>query len=175
MKSTILQIIVKQWFRDKAGIEIDDSVLDKVIQELTEQPGIFKSTHYESKKDAEAKEDNHELIECTVESIGKHKTEENIEFIELKYDYGDYKLETVNKGDKIYLSLIRDQEYKEESDWISAKDKMPPLHIEGNLPIVQILGHDNVTMEGYHCYMIGVWMTTNNKIVEVTHWKYKNN
>jgi len=118
MKSTILQIIVKQWFRDKAGFEVEDSVLDKVIEELTEQPGIFKSTHYESKKDAEA---------------------------------------------------------KEESDWISAKDKMPPIHIEGNLPIVQILGHDNVTMEGYHCYMIGVWMTTNNKIVEVTHWKYKNN
>jgi len=56
IKSTILQIIVKQWFRDKAGIEVDDSVLDSVFKELTEQPETSQGIHYQSEKDAESKE-----------------------------------------------------------------------------------------------------------------------
>jgi len=63
MKSTILQIIVKQWFEDKSVTELDDAVIDAIIKELTEKKDNRititdiepKSSriHYESKKDAE--------------------------------------------------------------------------------------------------------------------------
>jgi len=127
MKSTILQIIVKQWFRDKAGFEIDDSVLDSVFKELTE------------------KKDN----QITITDIEP-------------------------KSNRIHYESEKDAEANKESDWISVKDRMPPLHKEGKLPIVEILGEDNVTMEGYYCHIFGLWMTTHDTIVKVTHWKYKN-
>jgi hypothetical protein len=76
--------------------------------------------------------------------------------------------------DHIIEWKYKDAELKEETDWISVEDKMPPLHIEGNLLIVKILGEDNVTMEGYYCHIFGLWMTINDKAVHVTHWKYKN-
>jgi len=60
MKSTILYIIVKQWFKDKSGTELDDAVLEAIIKELKEEPQACQGIHYESEKDAEAKA---ELIE----------------------------------------------------------------------------------------------------------------
>ena len=39
MKSTILYIIVKQWFKDKSGVELDDAAIDAIIKELTEERG----------------------------------------------------------------------------------------------------------------------------------------
>ena len=76
---------------------------------------------------------------------------------------------------RIHYESNKDAEPLEESEWISVKDRMPPLHKEGNLPIVEILGEDNVTMEGYYCHIFGLWMTTHDTIVKVTHWRYKNN
>ena len=35
MKSTLLYLIVKQWFEDKSGTELDDAVIDAIIKELT--------------------------------------------------------------------------------------------------------------------------------------------
>ena len=62
MKSTLLYLIVKQWFEDKSGTELDDAVIDAIIKELTEKKDNRititdiepKSSpiHYESKKDA---------------------------------------------------------------------------------------------------------------------------
>ena len=75
---------------------------------------------------------------------------------------------------RIHYESNKDAEPLEESEWISVKDRMPPLHKEGNLPIVEILGEDNVTMEGYYCHIFGLWMTTHDTIVKVTHWKYRN-
>jgi hypothetical protein len=127
MKSTILQIIVKEWFKDRLGGELEDVVLEAIIKELTE------------------KKDNR----ITITDIEP-------------------------RSSRIHYESEKDAEANKESEWISVKDKMPALHIEGNLPIVEILGEDNVTMEGYYCHIFGLWMTTDNTIVKVTHWKYKN-
>jgi len=68
MKSTILQIIVKEWFKDRLGGELEDVVLEAIIKELTEKKDNQititdiepKSSriHYESKKDAEANKES---------------------------------------------------------------------------------------------------------------------
>jgi hypothetical protein len=68
MKSTLLYLIVKQWFEDKSGTELDDAVIDAIIKELTEKKDNRititdiepKSSriHYESKKDAEANKES---------------------------------------------------------------------------------------------------------------------
>jgi hypothetical protein len=127
MKSTILQIIVKEWFKDRLGGELEDVVLEAIIKELTE------------------KKDNR----ITITDIEP-------------------------RSSRIHYESEKDAEANKESEWISVKDRMPPLHKEGNLPIVEILGEDNVTMEGYYCHIFGLWMTTHDTIVKVTHWKYKN-
>ena len=68
MKSTILQIIVKEWFKDRLGGELDDGVLEAIIKELTEKKDNrititdiepkSNRIHYESKKDAEPLEES---------------------------------------------------------------------------------------------------------------------
>ena len=68
MKSTILQIIVKEWFKDRLGGELEDVVLEAIIKELTEKKDNQititdiepKSSriHYESKKDSEANKES---------------------------------------------------------------------------------------------------------------------
>jgi hypothetical protein len=67
MKSTLLYLIVKQWFEDKSGTELDDGVLEAIIKELTEKKDNrititdiepkSNRIHYESKKDAEPLEE----------------------------------------------------------------------------------------------------------------------
>jgi isoleucyl-tRNA synthetase len=71
MKSTILQIIVKEWFKDRLGGELEDVVIDAIIKELTEKKDNRititdiepKSSpiHYESKKDAEANKETRSI------------------------------------------------------------------------------------------------------------------
>ena len=64
MKSTILQIIVKEWFKDRLGGKLDDGVLEAIIKELTEKKDNrititdIEPKHYESKKDAEPLEES---------------------------------------------------------------------------------------------------------------------
>ena len=64
MKSTLLYLIVKQWFEDKSGTELDDAVIDAIIKELTEKKDNrititdIEPKHYESKKDAEANKES---------------------------------------------------------------------------------------------------------------------
>ena len=68
MKSTILQIIVKEWFKDRLGGELEDVVIEAIIKELTEKKDNLititdiepKSSriHYESKKDLEANKES---------------------------------------------------------------------------------------------------------------------
>ena len=68
MKSTILKIIVKEWFKDRLGGELDDGVLEAIIKELTEKKDDRititdiepkpNRIHYESKKDAEPLEES---------------------------------------------------------------------------------------------------------------------
>ena len=64
MKSTILKIIVKEWFKDRLGGELDDGVLEAIIKELTEKKDNpititdIEPKHYESEKDAEANKES---------------------------------------------------------------------------------------------------------------------
>ena len=68
MKSTILKIIVKEWFKDRLGGELDDGVLEAIIKELTEKKDNRititdiepkpNRIHYESNKDAEPLEES---------------------------------------------------------------------------------------------------------------------
>ena len=64
MKSTILKIIVKEWFKDRLGGELDDKVLEAIIKELTEKKDNrititdIEPKHYESEKDAEANKES---------------------------------------------------------------------------------------------------------------------
>jgi hypothetical protein len=68
MKSTILKIIVKEWFKDRLGGELDDGVLEAIIKELTEKKDNrititdiepkSNRIHYESEKDAEANKES---------------------------------------------------------------------------------------------------------------------
>ena len=64
MKSTILQIIVKEWFKDRLGGELEDGVLEAIIKELTEKKDNrititdIEPKHYESEKDAEANKES---------------------------------------------------------------------------------------------------------------------
>ena len=68
MKSTILQIIVKEWFKDRLGGELDDGVLEAIIKELTEKKDNrititdiepkSNRIHYEIEKDAEANKES---------------------------------------------------------------------------------------------------------------------
>jgi hypothetical protein len=68
MKSTILQIIVKEWFKDRLGGELHDEVLEAIIKELTEKKDNrititdieprSSRIHYESNKDAEPLEES---------------------------------------------------------------------------------------------------------------------
>ena len=68
MKSTILQIIVKEWFKDRLGGELEDVVLEAIIKELTEKKDNrititdiepkSNRIHYESEKDAEANKES---------------------------------------------------------------------------------------------------------------------
>ena len=191
MKSTILQIIVKEWFKDRLGGELEDVVIDAIIKELTEKKDNRititdiepKSSpiHYESKKDAEPLEESEWI------SVNDRMPEEfrrESKYIEFKTlsgmlidGYSKRNAFYDSKYGSIITSIVthwkyKNNEPKEESEWISVKDRMPPLHKDGNLPIVEILGEDNVTMEGYYCHIFGLWMTTHDTIVKVTHWKY---
>ena len=193
MKSTILQIIVKEWFKDRLGGELHDEVLEAIIKELTEKKDNRititdiepKSSriHYESKKDAEPLEESEWI------SVNDRMPEEfrrESKYIEFKTlsgmlidGYSKRNAFYDSKYGSIITSIVthwkyKNNEPKEESEWISVKDRMPPLHKDGNLPIVEILGEDNVTMEGYYCHIFGLWMTTHDTIVKVTHWKYRN-
>ena len=64
MKSTILKIIVKEWFKDRLGGELEDGVLEAIIKELTEKKDNrititdIEPKHYESEKDAEANKES---------------------------------------------------------------------------------------------------------------------
>jgi hypothetical protein len=109
------------------------------------------------------------------ETIGKYGLTRNslIERVLALFLFAQPKQE-LKTANRIHYESEKDAEANKESDWISVKDRMPPLHKEGNLPIVEILGEDNVTMEGYYCHIFGLWMTTHDTIVKVTHWKYRN-
>ena len=191
MKSTILQIIVKEWFKDRLGGELDDAVLEAIIKELTEKKDNRititdiepkpNRIHYESKKDAEPLEES-EWVSIRDKMPEEFRRESKyIEFKTLSGmlidGYSKRNAFYDSKYGSIITSIVthwkyKNNEPKEESEWISVKDRMPPLHKEGNLPIVEILGEDNVTMEGYYCHIFGLWMTTHDTIVKVTHWKY---
>ena len=89
MKSTLLYLIVKQWFEDKSGTELDDAVIDAIIKELTEKKDNRititdiepKSSpiHYESKKDAEAnKESDWISVKDKMPKENEHQCSEDV-------------------------------------------------------------------------------------------------
>ena len=144
MKSTILQIIVKEWFKDRLGGELDDGVLEAIIKELTEKKDNRititdiepKSSriHYESKKDAEPLEESEWI------SVNDRMPEEfrrESKYIEFKTlsgmlidGYSKRNAFYDSKYGSIITSIVthwkyKNNEPKEESEWISVKDRMP--------------------------------------------------
>ena len=118
MKSTILQIIVKEWFKDRLGGELEDVVIDAIIKELTEKKDNpititdieprSNRIHYESKKDLEAKEN-------------KTNYYSEIQMSEA-YDKGAY--DQTNQSGHFNIHNYK-PEFTKESDWISVNDRMP--------------------------------------------------
>ena len=108
MKSTILQIIVKEWFKDRLGGELEDAVLEAIIKELTEKKDNRititdiepKSSriHYESKKDLEANKESDWIgVEDKMPEV-KGIQSEQITFLTL----GDKIIDGYSNGRKFY-------------------------------------------------------------------------
>ena len=89
MKSTILKIIVKQWFKDRLRGKLDDGVLEAIIKELTEKKDNrititdiepkSNRIHYEIEKDAEAnKESDWISVKDRMPKENEHQCSEDV-------------------------------------------------------------------------------------------------
>ena len=166
MKSTILQIIVKEWFKDRLGGELDDGVLEAIIKELTEKKDNpititdieprSNRIHYESKKDLEAKEN-------------KTNYYSEIQMSEA-YDKGAY--DQTNQSGHFNIHNYK-PEFTKESDWIGVEDKMPEVKGIQSEQITFLTLGDKI-IDGYSN---GRKFYDADGIIHrfVTHWKYKNN
>jgi len=168
MKSTILKIIVKEWFKDRLGGELDDGVLEAIIKELTEKKDNRititdiepkpNRIHYESEKDLEAKEN-------------KTNYYSEIQMSEA-YDKGAY--DQTNQSGHFNIHNYK-PEFTKESDWISVNDRMPTNDnvFRNSNPLICKLLHGQ-EVEGFtksNIFRNEDGTHQNN----VTHWKYKNN
>ena len=162
MKSTILQIIVKEWFKDRLGGELDDAVLEAIIKELTEKKDNpititdIEPKHYESKNDLEAKEN-------------KTNYYSEIQMSEA-YDKGAY--DQTNQSGHFNIHNYK-PEFTKESDWIGVEDKMPEVKGIQSEQITFLTLGDKI-IDGYSN---GRKFYDADGIIHrfVTHWKYKNN
>jgi hypothetical protein len=133
MTSTLLYLIVKQWFEDKSGTELDDAVIDAIIKELTEKKDNRititdiepKSSpiHYESKKDAEAnKESDWISVNDRMPEEIKFKAEDYLVF----NDQGEIEVCFINNG------VFRDQ--REDRNVIASHWRYLPEPPKNNEP-----------------------------------------
>jgi len=168
MESKILKIIVKQWFRDKAGIKIDNPVLDKVINELTKDSK--ENTFKENTEVKSIKKQINDLL--FLMQSGKNCIGETSNQLEYLFTYARDKEPQACQG--IHYESKKDAEANKESDWISVKDKMPEENackISKDILTFNYGGECNV---GYTCN--GIFKRFNNydtiNIENITHWRH---
>ena len=167
MESKILKIIVKQWFRDKAGIKIDNPVLDKVINELTKDSK--ENTFKENTEVKSIKKQINDLL--FLMQSGKNCIGETSNQLEYLFTYARDKEPQACQG--IHYESKKDAEANKESDWISVKDKMPKhnKYFIGNNIIMKTVSGEEI--KGFTCK--NTFYKYNGDYPScVTHWKYRN-
>jgi len=131
------------------------SVHQALLQVWNECEQESNRIHYESKKDAEAKEETRSI-------------KKQINDLLLKMEAGK---NCIGETSNLLKDLFDNREAIEESDWFKAKDKDPKRDSNNKQPIVEIKMLDLTITEGRLADSIGVWFDITGEPVYVTHWR----